>query len=190
MSNTFNSVIVTNIHRYLSLDLVYSDVDSADSNPVNTLLNTNRIFVEWFDSHPADTVIHLRSYTYTDRVTNNVVAIDLNNKNNNISDLFYRGDNKASVELNFQAQTMNDDGSVTMSNIERFTFLSSQTVDTCNGRSYARTTSEISRVFFNQRNSFEHLVNFGMRGVNISKLLSFERMFGRIIDRLEQSFRI
>jgi hypothetical protein len=179
MSNTFNSVIVTNIHRFLSLDLVYSDVDSADSNPVNTLLNTNPNFVLWYHSHPADTVIHLRSYTYTDRVTNNVVAIDLNNKNNNISDLFYRGDNNASVELNFQAQTMNDDGSVTMSNIEMFNFLSSQTVDTCNGRSYARTTSEISRVFFNQKDSFNYLENFGMSGVNNSKLMFSQDLISR-----------
>jgi len=169
MSSTFNSVILINIHRYLTRDLVYSDVDSADSNPVNTLLNTNTLFVDWFYSHPADTEIHIRSFTYTDRVTNNVVPIDLNNKNSNILDLFYRASNKASVELEFQAKIVNDDGSVTMSTKQKFTFLSSQTVDVINSRSYTRTTPEISRVFFLQQNSFNHLNRFGM-DVDVQKL--------------------
>ena len=95
--------------------------------------------------------------------------------NSNILDLFYTASNKVSVELKFQAQIMNDDGSVTMSTIQKFTFLSSQTVDIRNGRSNPRTTPEISRVFFLQQNSFNHLFRFGMNIANQKLLRDDER---------------
>jgi len=158
----FRAIALLNIQKYLSSSLLYSDIDSVDSVPIKTLLNTNTAFVDWYHSYPEGSTIYLRSYTYTDSLKNKLISIDLNNNNGSICDWVFRGDEKASLECNFQAQIMNDDGSVTMSKVEKFTFLSSQTVDVFNNRSYPRTTSQIFAGYFNTQNSFDYLQSFGM----------------------------
>jgi hypothetical protein len=162
MAVPFRAIALLNIQKYLSSSLLYSDIDSVDSVPIKTTLNTNTAFVDWFESHPEGSTIFLRSYTYTDSVKNTSIRIDLNNNNSSICDWVFRGDEKASLECNFQAQLMNDDGSVTMSKVEKFTFLSSQTVDVFNNRSYPRTTFQVCTGFFSTQNSFDFLQYFGM----------------------------
>jgi hypothetical protein len=129
-------------------------------------------------------MVLIRSAKYFDKIKGDEITIDLNDEMANILDWCYRGDPLANLELVCQLRTLNNNGEVSLSREEPFTFYSSETVDVIHGRNYYRRTMQIPGAFFNRLNSFEVLGNFGMPGVNISKLL----LFNDNLDEIRNSF--
>ncbi len=113
----------------------------------------------------------IRSAKYVDKIKGVEIIIDLNDEMSNILDWCYRGDPLANLVLNCQLRTLNDNGEVSLSREEPFTFLSSETIDRIHDQNYPRRNMQIPGVFFNTLNSFGVLQNFGMPGENVQKQL-------------------
>jgi hypothetical protein len=162
----FYGVEIVNVHYWFNtIGLYPSWLDDANSIPMKTILNSNDDFLNWYNNHPARSRIYCVQLRYVDILTSKDKTVDLKDKKENILDLVYRANSKANVELTFQAQIFNDDGSVIMSKTEKFAFFSSPVVYTINTRSYAGNSFELCKAIYNKKNSYDHLYFYGM-GIN------------------------
>jgi len=167
--NLEKDITLLNIHNYLdvnSLFLLQENIGNSIS--VKTTLNSNNEFLDYFFDKQESSVVMIKSANYYDRVVNKRVDIDFvkDPLYANILDWVFRGDPKEHVILNVQTKTLNNNGSVTLSEIKQFKFNSSPVVDTINGQSSSRTNLQIPGVFFDKNNGLMTLVNsFNMRDV-------------------------
>jgi len=167
--NLEKDITLLNIHNYLdvnSLFLLQENIGNSIS--VKTTLNSNNEFLDYFFDKQESSVVMIKSANYYDRVVNKRVDIDFvkDPLYANILDWVFRGDPKEHVILNVQTKTLNNNGSVTLSEIKQFKFNSSPVVDTINGQSSARTNLQIPAVFFDKNNGLMTLNNnFNMRDV-------------------------
>jgi hypothetical protein len=78
-------------------------------------------------------------------------------------DWTFRGDPLQPLILNLQTKTMNNDGSITLSDPIPFIFNSSKTTDTLFNESESRTNLQIPNFFFYKNNAQQIINNsFGM----------------------------
>jgi len=167
--NLEKDITLLNIHNYLnvsSLFLLQENITNSIS--VKTTLNSNNEFLDYFFDKQESSVVMIKSANYYDRVVNKRVDIDFvkDPLYANILDWVFRGDPKEPLILNVQTKTLNNNGSVTLSEIKQFRFNSSPVVDTINGQSSSRTNLQIPGVFFDKNNGLMTLVNsFNMRDV-------------------------
>ena len=167
--NLEKDITLLNIHNYLnvsSLFLLQENITNSIS--VKTTLNSNNEFLDYFFDKQESSVVIIKSANYYDRVLDKRVDIDFvkDPLYANILDWVFRGDPKEHVILNVQTKTLNNNGSVTLSEIKQFRFNSSPVVDTINGQSSSRTNLQIPAVFFDKNNTLSTLMNsFNMRDV-------------------------
>jgi hypothetical protein len=173
--NWLGHLLLINVHNFLSVSpLVLNQENEVNSIRIETALNTNPQFMDYFFSRKENSVVLIRSARYFDKIKG--VEITLNFEEDemaNILDWCYRGDPLANLELACQLRTMNNDGTVTLNprySVDSFTFMSSETVDRIHGRDYPRQNMQIPGPYFNILNSFDVLQHFGMPGANVQKL--------------------
>ena len=169
ISNPQKDISLLNIHNYLQVSSLHLFQENlANSISIKTVLNTNQEFLDYFFNKQEDSVVILKSANYYDKVLNQRVDIDFvsNPLYANILDWSFRGDPREPLVLNVQTKTVNNDGSITLSEIRSFHFNSSPVVDTVFNQSSSRTSLEIPGFFFNKNNALMTLVNsFNMRDI-------------------------
>jgi len=167
--NLEKDITLLNIHNYLELNsLFFLQENITNSISVKTTINSNPDFLDYFFDKQESSVVIINSANYYDKVDNKRVDIDFvkDPLYATILDWVFRGDPKEHLILNVQTKTLNNNGSVTLSEIKQFKFNSSPVVDTINGQSSARTNLQIPAVFFDKNNGLMTLNNnFNMRDV-------------------------
>ena len=155
-------ITLTDIQNFLSVSsLRLYQEGLTNSIPVETLLNRNQEFVDYFFNKQQNSVVIFKRANYYDKVLGRRVDIDFvkDSLNANILDWSFRGDQFQPLVLHLQTRTVNNDGSVTLSAPVPFTFVSSPTVDVVHNVTYTRTTAEIPGVFFNRNDALATLLN-------------------------------
>jgi hypothetical protein len=162
--NPYCHLTLATVHNFLSVSsLALNQENETNSIEIKTALNTNRDFLNYFFSRQENSVVIIRSAKYVDKIKGVEITLNFDeNEMANILDWCYRGDPMANLELVCQLRTLNNNGEVSLSREEPFTFLSSETVDSIHGRDYMRRNMQIPGAFFNKLNSFEVLQNFIM----------------------------
>jgi hypothetical protein len=160
--------------------LALNQEDETNSIRIRTAINDpNSDFLNYFFSRQENSTVLIRSARYFDKIKGMEITIDLNDEMANILDWCYRGDPMANLELVCQLRTLNNNGTITLSNPpDSFTFLSSETTDNIHGQNYTRRNMQIPGPYFNILNSFEVLQNFGMPGANVQTLMTSPIDFG------------
>ena len=174
ISNPQKDITLLNIHNYLEVSgLHFLQENISNSISVKTVLNSNQEFLDYFYNKQEDSVVILKSANYYDKVVNQRVDIDFvkDPLYANILDWSFRGDPRESLVLNLQTRIVNNDGSITLSEIKSFRFNSSPVVDTVFNQSNSRTSLEIPGFFFNKNNALMDLKNsFNMRDIGGSAI--------------------
>ena len=155
-------ITLTDIQNFLSVSsLRLYQEGVTDSIRVETLLNRNHEFVDYFFNKQQNSVVIFKRANYYDKVLGKRVDIDFVNDpvNANILDWSFRGDQFQPLVLHVQTRSVNNDGSVSLSAPVAFTFLSSPTTDVVHNVNYTRTTAEIPGVFFNRNDALAVLMN-------------------------------
>jgi hypothetical protein len=115
----------------------------------------------------------IKTAKYYDKYSKEWLTIDFENDPifSNILDWCFRGDPLAHLELTVETRTLNNNGTLTISNPVEFTFDSAPTTDIIFNQTYPRTTMQIPRPFFNKMNSSMILMNsFGLANTNVKWL--------------------
>jgi len=155
-------ITLTDIQNFLSVSsLRLYQEGLTDSIHIETLLNRNQEFVDYFFNKQQNSVIIFKRANYYDKVLGRRVDINFvkDSLNANILDWSFRGDPFQPLVLHLQTRTVNNDGTVSLSVPVVFTFLSSPTTDVVHNVSYTRTTTEIPGVFFNRNDALATLLN-------------------------------
>ena len=170
ISNPQKDISLLNIHNYLEVgSLRFLQENLANSISLKTVLNSNPEFLDYFFDKQENSVVIVKSANYYDKVINERVDIDFvkDPVYANILDWSFRGDPLEPLVLNVQTKTVNNNGSITLSEIKSFRFNSSPVVDTVFNQSSSRTSLEIPGFFFNKNNSKMTLMNsFNMRDIS------------------------
>ena len=172
--NPFRHITLMNVHNFQSVaSLALHQENKANSIRIKTALNENRDFINYFFSRQENSMVLIRRATYVDKIKGEEVTINLEDNMSNILDWCYRGDPMANLELVCQLRTLNNNGTVSLSEQLAFTFLSLETADIIHGQNYFRRNMQIPGAFFYKLNSFQVLGNFGMVGANVQTLRSW-----------------
>ncbi len=166
--NPFQHLTLSTVHNFLSVSsLALNQENETNSVRIETAINTNPDFLNYFFSKQENSVVLIRSAKYTDKITGQVITLNFDeDEMANILDWAYRGDPLANLVLNCQLRTLNNNGSVSLTpenSVDSFTFLSKGTFDRIHGQDYPRTTMQIPGPFFNKLNSFEVLAMGGFQ---------------------------
>jgi hypothetical protein len=164
--NMEKHITLLNLHNYLEVSsLRFLQENVSNSIEVKTTLNTNPQFLDYFFNGQQNSVVIFKSANYYDKIGNK--RIDINFVENsifaNMLDWTFRGDPLQPLILNLQTKTINNDGSVTLSDPIPFIFNSSKTTDTVFNKSESRVNLQIPNFFF-YKNNAEQIINnsFGM----------------------------
>ena len=155
-------ITLTDIQNFLSVSsLRLYQEGVTNSIRIETLLNRNHEFVDYFFNKQQNSVVIFKRANYYDKVLGKRVDIDFVNDpvNANILDWSFRGDQFQPLVLHVQTRSINNDGSVSLSAPVAFTFVSSPTTDVVHNVNYPRTTAEIPGVFFNRNDALATLLN-------------------------------
>lgn len=166
-SNPQKHIALMNIHNYLDVrNLQFLQENLANSISIKTTLNNNNEFLDYFFNRQEDSIVIFKSANYYDRLAQKRIDIDFvqNTLFANILDWVYRGDPLQPLILNCQTKTINNNGSITLSEIKTFNFLSSKTNDNIFNQNYSRTSLQIPSPLFNAVNAQQIILgSFGMR---------------------------
>jgi len=152
-SHKIKTLRLKQIHNYLNINRIGFKEDSgSNSIPVNTILNTNVEFIDYYfavDKSRSEVVI--RTLIYYDKIFQGNIIIDFeqNTIYANVLDYCFRADPAASVEITFQTRILERDGSVNLTPLRTFKFDPAPTTDIIHNQPYARTTSQLPKVYFN-----------------------------------------
>jgi len=155
-------IMLTDIQNFLGVSsLRLYQERSTNSISIETVLNTNPEFVDYFFNKQQNSVVIFKRANYYDKVLGRRVDIDFVNDsvNANILDWSFRGDQFQPLVLHLQTRTVNNDGTVSLSAPVAFTFVSQPTVDKVHNEAYPRTTTEIPGVFFNRNDALAIILN-------------------------------
>jgi len=155
-------VCLQKIHNFLEIDsLRLLQERSTNSIYIETSLNTNKQFLDYFFNKQQNSAVIFKRANYYDKVLGKRVDIDFvkDPVNASLLDWTFRGDPFQPLVLHIQTKTFNNDGTITFSMPVDFTFNSSPTVDTIHNQTYPRTSMEISGVFFNPNDTLSILMN-------------------------------
>ncbi len=155
-------ISLTDIQNFLGVSsLRLYQERSTNSIFIETVLNTNPEFVDYFFNKQQNSVVIFKRANYYDKVLGRRVDIDFVNDsiNANILDWSFRGDQFQPLVLHLQTRTVNNDGTVSLSAPVAFTFVSQPTVDKVHNETYPRTTTEIPGVFFNRNDALAIILN-------------------------------
>ena len=165
MTTTLNPekyITLTDIQNFLSVSsLRLFQEGVTNSIRVETLLNRNQEFVDYFFNKQQNSAVIFKRANYYDKVLGKRVDIDFvkDSLNANILDWIFRGDPFQPLVLHLQTRSINNDGSVSLTAPVAFTFLSSPTTDVVQNVNYTRTTTEIPGVYFNRNDALAVLNN-------------------------------
>jgi len=157
--NPFLHLSLMSVHNFLSVSpLALNQENEVNSIRIETALNTNPDFLNYFFSKQENSTVLIRSAQYFDKIKGAEIILNFEEDDMaNILDWSYRGDPLADLQLVCQLRTMNNDGTVILSDKNLFTFRSSETVDNIYGQAYPRQNMQIPGPYFNILNSFEVL---------------------------------
>jgi hypothetical protein len=166
--NPFQHMTLLTVHNFLSVSpLALNQENETNSIKIETALNTNPDFLNYFFSKQENSVVLIRSVRYTDKIKGVEITLNFDeDEMANILDWCYRGDPLANLVLNCQLRTLNNNGTVSLTpenSVDSFTFRSSETVDNIHGQAYPRQNMQIPGPYFNILNSFEVLQMGGIQ---------------------------
>jgi hypothetical protein len=166
--NKIKTVRFMQIHNYLNINRIgFKEDRGSNSIPVETILNTNVEFMDYYfavDKSKSEVV--MRTLTYYDKIFQENVLIDFeeNTIYANVLDYCFRADPAASLEITCQTRILERDGTINLTPLRTFKFDSAPTTDIIHNQPYARTTSQLPKVYFNPEvsNYYLHKTNCGM----------------------------
>jgi len=166
--NPFRHLTLATVHNFLSVSsLALNQENETNSIRIETAINTNPDFLNYFFSKQENSVVLIRSAKYVDKIIGTEITLNFDeDEMANILDWAYRGDPMANLVLNCQLRTLHNNGTVSLTpenSVDSFTFLSSETVDRINDKNYTRRNMQIPGPFFNILNSFEVLAMGGVQ---------------------------
>ena len=176
-NNPVKHLTLLDIHNYLEVsDLSLTQENISNSIRIKTALNENDEFINYFFEKQQNSQVIIKTARYYEKNSNDrLLTIDFENDPifSNILDWCFRGDPLAHLELTVETHTMNNNGTLTISDPRTFTFDSASTTDTIFNQNYTRTTMQIPSPFFNKMNSSMILMNSFNLGVQLQWLNSF-----------------
>jgi len=148
--NRLKYISLKNIHFSIENDLPLRMTQYDSDIPFKTMLNTNQEFVDYFFEIPSSEIM-IRSLNYYDKIIKEIVEINFEQNTifANVLDYCYRGDPAAPLEITMQKKILNDNGSITVTDLKTFRFVSAATTDIVKGQTYKRLTSQIPSIFNN-----------------------------------------
>jgi len=153
-----NSVRIWDLHHFLNIteNLKPNTIQTHDSTKIETILNTNTEFTDYFYNDQQDHTHYIVGITYTDRISEKLVSIDYENLSldSNHNDWCFRGDKQASLEITIQTYKKENNDTETALPKRKFIFNPKGTSETIFGEIYQRQTSEVCGAYFNDMNTF------------------------------------
>jgi len=152
VDNRSRYLSLTNIHNFINFPYFsFSEEDVGLSIPIQTALNTNHEFIDYFYSKQQNSEVIIVSANYMNKVSKERVDINFDASNYaNILDWTFCGDPNEHLELTLKTKTTNNDDSIRLSNPITFTFMPTETTDVIFTKKYLRTTMQIPTMTFSR----------------------------------------
>jgi len=159
------------VNEYLDGDYYYRATDRQSTHSISykSLMNSNRDFMNEFNSDVTNSTYFITKLTYRDRLNNNLTTIDYikNSLNANINEYFFRGSSEHDVVVEIVKETRSRDN--VSSSVLIYTFRPSRTNnENFNGVDYNRQSSELPKMYFNSIESLVYNHSSGLRLVENS----------------------
>ena len=162
-------VLIYIVNDYLYQDEFYKPTGKSGTNSIayKTLLNTNEKFINEFNSNVVDCTYIISKIEYTDRLTSLKTSIDYidNVRIANFNEYYFRGSSEHDVKLTIKKETRTEDN-VSSETLEFIFYPIKTSSEVINGVDYNRQSSEVPKMYFNDRESLYYNYNSGNRFVD------------------------